>query len=276
VILVVRRLKTDNGMNTRQCPWDERRELTFSRDIELAEKWINTFPTRPDFASRSVVEVGCGYGALCVRAAAHGAAWVVGVELDVARAAVARGLVDEKYPALRRRIEFSNYACIEAQTYDSQFDLALSQNAFEHYQSPTSVLARMLALLKPGGYLYAGFGPLWHSPYGSHLRWVSRAPWAHLWAPESLIRRYNRLRPHQPIMSFEDIGLNSASLREYRRMFFGLDQAEVVYFGPNLSIRHRSPTGFFLVEALRTIPFLKEYLTASVFVVIRKRAGRGD
>ena len=42
------------------------------------------------------------------------------------------------------------------------------------------VLAELRRILKPGGALFIQIEPLFHSPYGSHLRRLIDEPWAHL------------------------------------------------------------------------------------------------
>lgn len=51
---------------------------------------------------------------------------------------------------------------------DGSFDLVFSYNAFEHFSDPAKVLMEAIRVLKPGGYLYVYFGPLYPSPFGLH------------------------------------------------------------------------------------------------------------
>jgi ubiquinone/menaquinone biosynthesis C-methylase UbiE len=51
----------------------------------------------------------------------------------------------------------------------NSIDIVYSYSAFEHIANPTAVLSEMHRVLKPGGFLYAHFGPLWSSSYGHHL-----------------------------------------------------------------------------------------------------------
>jgi SAM-dependent methyltransferase len=71
------------------------------------------------------------------------------------------------------------------------YDLAVSFAAFEHFRGLPDVLAEIHRVLRPGGLLYAHFGPIWSSPDGHHL-WVGHGgqsynylnttlpPWCHL------------------------------------------------------------------------------------------------
>jgi SAM-dependent methyltransferase len=51
---------------------------------------------------------------------------------------------------------------------DHTFDFVFSYDAFEHFEDPAAVLGEMERVVKPGGRIYARFGPLYLSPYGEH------------------------------------------------------------------------------------------------------------
>jgi SAM-dependent methyltransferase len=55
---------------------------------------------------------------------------------------------------------------------DDYFDLIVSSSAFEHIHNFDVALAEMYRILKPGGYLFSHFGPIWSTSYGHHL-WVT-------------------------------------------------------------------------------------------------------
>ena len=48
------------------------------------------------------------------------------------------------------------------------FDVACSFNTFEHIPDPKSVFQDLIRLVKPGGWIYLHFGPLYASPWGLH------------------------------------------------------------------------------------------------------------
>ncbi len=255
-------------------PWDAKHREVFFNDLDLSREWLKLFPEPPDFERKHVVEVGCGCGALSVLSALRGARSVLGVEADVLRADMARYTVSEEYPELNGRIRFVDYRVIGAPRCNERFDVVLSQNSFEHYEEPENVLQRMVEILKPGGTIYAGFGPLWNSPFGSHLKEFCRLPWAHLWGGDYLFKVHNRVRPHDPRTTWRSLGLNQSPYHRFREMFAKLDNCEVISFLGNQSIRRKHRLAYTLIEPFRSIPFLKEYLTVSLFVVVRKHGRR--
>ncbi len=52
---------------------------------------------------------------------------------------------------------------------DATFDLIGSDAVFEHLKNPVQVMTEFRRILKPGGVLYATFGPLWYCWGGDHI-----------------------------------------------------------------------------------------------------------
>ena len=52
---------------------------------------------------------------------------------------------------------------------DNFFDVIISSSVFEHVHNFDQALKEMYRVLKPGGYLYSHFGPIWSTSYGHHL-----------------------------------------------------------------------------------------------------------
>lgn len=52
---------------------------------------------------------------------------------------------------------------------DNYFDIIISSSVFEHIQNIDIAINEMYRVLKPGGFLYSHFGPIWSTSYGHHL-----------------------------------------------------------------------------------------------------------
>lgn len=52
---------------------------------------------------------------------------------------------------------------------DNHFDIIASISVFEHIHDFELALKEMYRVLKPGGYVFAEFGPIWSSCWGHHL-----------------------------------------------------------------------------------------------------------
>jgi len=148
------------------------------------------------------------------------------------------------------------------------YDLIYSVNAFEHIHDLEVVFRRMFGALKPGGYLFTLFGPIWSSDVGHHLSVRTDdkrelhffdgvlAPWEHLTSSREAIReRLARLygektaqRAVDYIYDFRD--LNRLSEQDYLRIVQGSD------FSPVLILRHKVGRAPNLPGATNTREFL--------------------
>ena len=84
----------------------------------------------PALGGASVLDVGCGRGALCVQLARAGAARVVGLDTDPLRVEFAARNVRTRFPELHDRIEF-RVADIAATPMAERFDYVVSKDTFE-------------------------------------------------------------------------------------------------------------------------------------------------
>jgi hypothetical protein len=126
----------------------------------------------------------------------------------------------------------------------------------------------MASHLAPDGELVIGFGGLWKSPYGGHLMHMTKVPWIHLMIPETVVlRERRRYRPDEDPARYEDVkgGLNRMTLEKFQTTMAasGLEQE---YLAINRNDRPIAKA----LNALASVPGLKEYLTFSVHSVWRR------
>lgn len=251
--------------------------LTFPRYYlrygEVGQREAVTFfermPDWFDVRGRSVLDVGCGLGALCMETARRGARRVLGVDTgqDGIRFAQWRLSQEEgSWP-----VEFRAYDGDPAGLAPERFDVLVSKDSFERYSLPGSVpdaetmADRMAERLEIGGLLAMRLGPLWKTPFGAHIE--SRLPWAHLIFPEAVIfEHYRRVRPPgKTARTFEEgVGVNRMTLADFRRVMDTGD-LERLYMGTNVG-RSRALKA---VSALARVPGLEEFFTQNVYGVWR-------
>lgn len=231
---------------------------------------------RPNFKGASVLDVGCGLGSLCVDVALAGARKVVGLDTETRLIEFAKEFVKREFATVADALEFKD---VDLRDYhDQQFDCILSKDSFEHIMDLKGMLGEMKRCLAPGGRIYAGFGPLYNSPFGHHGRVITflpwrQFPWGHLLESERrILARMNRRRAagesifcydDGPITSIRDLGLNMNSLADYRRIIAesGLNVAS---FRMNQSTSLLSK--FFSI--VRRVPFLEEYFTHNIYCAL--------
>lgn len=79
---------------------------------------------------------------------------------------------------------------------DSSFDFICSFNAFEHIPDPAIAMNEMLRILRPGGFIWLDFNPLYASPLGLHA-FSFKMPYPQFLFDTSLIEK-----------KLEELGLN--------------------------------------------------------------------
>lgn len=90
------------------------------------------------------------------------------------------------------------------------FDCAFSLNSFEHIQDPDQALAEMIRVVRPGGYIYLAFSPLYMSPLGLHGEKVIGIPYAQLLFSETFLSQY---------LNHENLHLNKWSCTQFRQLW---------------------------------------------------------
>lgn len=124
------------------------------------KEWLDSIaPLFGGFAEKAVLDVGADLSGslLSVLERSYSAREIVGINLAA---------IDRKISA-RARLEQGD---IRSTRYaDNTFDLIISTSAFEHISALDRALVEMHRILKPGGYLFSHFGPIWSTSYGHHL-----------------------------------------------------------------------------------------------------------
>jgi len=233
-----------------------------------AVAFLHRFDGKLSLDGKSVLDLGCGGGNLCLEAARAGARRVVGVDVQPFEPHWEE--IERRYPELSPRIEIIRTAGGLDVLGDEQFEVVLSKDSFEHYPEPESFVDAMIDRLASEGVLAVHFAPLWKSPKGGHIDYMTRLPWAHLLFPEDVIMaERRRFRPDEDANRFEEVrgGLNKMTLSRFRALM-AETSLECLYLATNASDRA-------IVRAMSVaarIPGLREYMTTSVTGLWRKPA----
>jgi SAM-dependent methyltransferase len=247
------------------------RHRSVEAELEYQDGSLRRFLGRFDpplvFARRTVLDVGCGGAVLCVEAARLGAEHVTGVDLNTDLARVYLKRQDARLVASVALVETTGDL---SELGDQRFDMILSKDSFEHYDDPEDFVTTIAERLHPGGELVIGFGPLWKSPLGGHINYMTPLPWAHLlFSEEVVMAERRRFRPDENARTWSEIrgGLNQMSLRRFERIIetSGLER---MYFATNVSDNRVVKA----MNAVSKVPGLREFFTTNVYTVLRKPA----
>lgn len=211
-----------------------------------------------DFSGLSVLDLGCGHGALSVDIARRGATEVVGVDINEEPVLFAQTYVKREFPDVADRITFM---ADDVANLTRKFDVIVSKDSFEHIEHLDSMMLQLQHLLRPGGHLLAGFGPLYFSPFGDHGRYLNRrVPWLPALMPEPLLLKLATLRYGRAIRSPLDLGLNKLTPARFRRIVQAQGwrvQGMKYNGGDQLLLKP--------MHMLRTVPPLERYFTTSIY-----------
>lgn len=220
---------------------------------------------KPDFRGATVLDLGCEHGSLCIDIAQSGTRRVIGVDLNTRLITFANENLKLNYPQYAGTVEYRLQDL--GQVPESGFDYIISKDTFEHIIGLEQVLAEIKKRLRPGGYLYTGFGPLWKSAYGAHRRMRMPIPWGHTILPERLLVQWRNLFYAQKATTINELGLNALSLAEYLRIFRSSGMA-ITSLQFNVSESRMSH----LFSLIRKVPFLKEYFTHKLYCIMQKQS----
>ena len=240
--------------------------VAVARSIESTRRFFSRFDSVLDVRGKSVLDIGCGLGTACIECVRRGATHAVGV--DIQPRDWARRYLHENYAELADRIDLVATDGSLNELGGRRFSVVLSKDSFEHYEDPEGVVSCAERLLLPGGFIAIGFGPLWKSPTGGHIEYMTKLPWAHLmFSEQALMEERRRFRPAENARSFQEVrgGLNKMTLRRFERIM-NASGLRPRYFVTNVS-DHPAVRAMKVVSHLAR---LREYFTADVYGIWEK------
>ncbi len=219
----------------------------------------------PDLADKRVIDFGCGRGGMVQRAMEAGARSALGIDFNPNYIAFARDKVARRWDGA------ASFACADIRdTPVEMADIVVSCNTMEHVMPLRETLRSVTAACRPGGEMFIGFSPLWHSPFGHHGLIAPRRPWAHL--PRDNRAFLDRL--HDDAGNTPDtiaqMGFNGATPADFRAALAGLP-IEVISARRNVA---GSPLKTALMKAMllpAAIPALEKFVTVGLYWHLRRR-----
>ncbi|HEY3266211.1 MAG TPA: class I SAM-dependent methyltransferase [Armatimonadota bacterium] len=220
-------------------------------------KWA--FPNLGALVSgKRVVDFGCGVGLQSIALVREFGCSVVGVDSNGATLEKAKG------NAKVHNVSSDDLSFVPSLSPDllGSIDVVISQNSFEHFADPASVLEEMGRLLNDLGIVLISFGPPWLAPYGSHMRFFCKVPWINVLFPEEVVMKVRNRYRNDGAVRYEDVesGLNKMTVAKF----------EALVSSCNLKITHRDYECVKGINALAKAPLLREFFISNVAAVLSK------
>jgi SAM-dependent methyltransferase len=164
---------------------------------------------------KEILDFGCGSGFQSLALAKNGAKLVLGV--DINENALERARDNSRILNLSNVVSFANKLDNQKK---GEFDIIISQNSFEHFNSPAEILNEMKSVLKDNGIIFITFGPPWFAPYGSHTQFFARIPWVNLFFKERVVIAVRSLYRNDGARKYEEVegGLNKMTVNKFEKL----------------------------------------------------------
>lgn len=217
-----------------------------------------------EFKGKTVLDVGCGHGALSIEMARLGAKRVVGVDIDKPLIEEAVKTLKKNYPEYASVVQFE---CASIESINEKFDIAISKDSFEHINDLPTMMHNISERLEANGLLIAGFSPLYFSPFGDHgryLGWRRSIPWLPVLLPEPLLFRLASHIRKTAIRSAADVGLNKLTPQQFRKII-----SDQCWVPVSLEYNKGERSGMALMRQLRKFPFLEKFFTVNIYAQLR-------
>ncbi|MBN1969578.1 MAG: methyltransferase domain-containing protein [Candidatus Delongbacteria bacterium] len=240
---------------------DKHYESFIFQKKKKSDEFLERFKN-PDFVDKIVLDFGCGLGALSFTIAERGAKKVIGLDLNSERIHWANDLILKTYSSLKERIYFVDYDIFNF--HISNIDYIVSKATFEHINNLEEILNELKNKLKSGGKIFAGFGPLYDSPYGDIPK--NPFPWAHKIIPSFLYFPILSKLNHKQIKNISDLGINGYSYNDYIKIFYSIQGLRVEEIRLNVSNRFINK----YLDIIIKIPFIRRFFIYNIYVTFCK------
>lgn len=242
--------------------FDEKRYDDVLRD-RYPQFW-KRFGGEPDFSGKRVIDFGCGRGGMVQRVMEGGAASAAGIELNRSYYNFANRKVASRWNGK------AEFFCEDIRDLDIEpADIITSSNVMEHVMALPETLAALVNHAKPGGELFIGFSPLWHSPFGHHRLMETPIPWAHL--PRKNRAFLDRLVDDEGNSpeTIQELGFNGATPADFRSSLEGLP-VEIISARRNVATHPLKQLAMKAMLIPSVVPALEKYVTIGIYWHLRR------
>jgi SAM-dependent methyltransferase len=178
--------------------------------------------------SARILDFGCGDGFMAFGMLRFRPEAIVGVDLNLGFQYLQE--IARRYIGLEQLPDtLSFHQVIEGEPLpheNNSFDAVYAWSVFEHVSDLDQVLRELHRILKDGGILFIQIEPLFHSPFGSHLKRLIPEPWAHLTMPEEallelVMRASDNVHPEEKDLAYQTLdfkGYQRFLINEYKSL----------------------------------------------------------
>lgn len=168
----------------------------------------------------------------------------------------------ERARALSRRLRVTNKVEFTemADGHEAKYDLVISQNAMEHFANPVGIINQMQKLVDGKGKIFITFGPLWYSPYGAHMNFVTKVPWVNILFSEKTVLNVRARFRTNGATKYEEVtgGLNKMTVAKF----------EWIIAKSGMNVEFKKYNCVFGLNFIGKIPALKELFTYQISCIL--------
>lgn len=243
-------------LNARQLTPEEQTRHEVKKAGSSMGAYLSELPSR----DVDVLDFGCGWGGETLWLASKVRS-VVGVDIEESSVRQAQSAL------ARTRLRNCAFLLMQDGSIplaDASVDAVFSTDTFEHVMNLDVAFGEIARVLRPGGLLVTRFGPLFYSPYGYHMQWACRVPYAHLLFGLDPILALRRERTGHllDVTDWQGTGLNCRRFGDFKGAAIRA-RLELVRF---------EPVPVMGLKPLTRVPFIRDLFTFGVDCVARRPA----
>ena len=252
-------------------------------DKKITQQYKNTLESLIPFISRykqtdqaCVLEIGCGEGGN-LKAFADSGSICYGIDLSENKIATAHRILDEEIRQGGAHLILEDiHKLSNEKDLRRKFDIIVMKDVIEHIPEKQKLLNKIQEFLREDGIVFLAFPP-WYNPYGGHQQMskslLGKMPYFHL-LPQQISAGYLKIVGESParIKGFLEVVDTRLTISQFEQIcrktgyeilvkeFYLINPIYKYKFG--LKPRRQLPV-------LRNIPVLRDFISTSVYYLIR-------